>query len=144
MRWPPTSIRNARGSPQTQSAGRCGGPESCASRWSKGTLPKRRSCVAANTRIFQGPIRRTSPAVTASPDEAPARFARSTAEAEAMRRACVLDMIVGTSSRWSKCPWVTRIASALGARCRIPSATRGTFGRRREPSAILKRSTREK
>src|SRR4029453_12858989 len=35
---------------------------------------------------FHGPIRRASPTVTASPDEAPARFARSTAEGEAMRR----------------------------------------------------------
>ena len=66
---------------------------------SNGTLPNNRSCVADNTRIFHGPIRRTSPGFTASPDEAPARLARSTLDADAMRRARVFAITAGTSSR---------------------------------------------
>ena len=62
---------------------------------SNGTLPNNRSCVADNTRIFHGPIRRTSPGFTASPDEAPARLARSTLDADAIRRARVFAITVG-------------------------------------------------
>ncbi len=85
MRSPFTSIKNASGSPQIQSAARCGGSgfadasadrPACECGRSNGTLPNNRSCVADNTRIFHGPIRRTSPGFTASPDEAPARLVR--------------------------------------------------------------------
>ena len=99
MRWPFTSIKNASGSPQIQSAARCGGvafaeasPDrpACEGGRSNGTLPNNRSCVADNTRIFHGPIRRTSPGFTASPDEAPARLARSTLDADAIEtRPCL-------------------------------------------------------
>lgn len=108
MRWPFTSIKNASGSPQIQSAARCGGPTFtdasaetpvCEGGRSNGTLPNNRSCVADNTRILHGPIRRTSPGFTASADEAPARLARSTLDADATRRARVFAITTGTSSR---------------------------------------------
>ena len=77
---------------------RFGGHACCEGGRSNGTLPNNRSCVADNTRIFHGPIRRTSPGFTASPDEAPARLARSTLDADAMRRARVFAITAGTSS----------------------------------------------
>ena len=78
--------------------------------WTTGPAPrtgkrnpigKARSCAAGRTRILHGPICRTSPGPTTAQRAgvASAAIASSTAVREASRRAPVISMIVGTSSK---------------------------------------------